>query len=141
MQMPQRMQGMRDIFNRAIPQFDQASLFGQPTAPPPQPMPQFQPVQQNYTPQTGGPTPRTPVPNPMPHFQALMQNFRPPTGGPTPMTPQQPPPFEPPQPMPFIEPRPMQMQMPNFSYLGGQTAPPDPMMMMPPNMKGMFGVR
>jgi hypothetical protein len=56
--------------------------------------------------------------------------------------PQQPPPFEMPQPMPFIQSQPMQMQMPNFSQMGGRTAPPDPAMNMTmPSMKGLFGVR
>ena len=101
--------------------------------------PMFDLTQQTFTPQTGGPTPRTPVPNPTAQFQALQQNFTPQVAGPTP---QQPPPFVPPTPMPFIN-RPMpQFQQPNFSFLGGQIAPPNPAMNMTmPSMKGLFGIR
>jgi hypothetical protein len=78
-------------------------------------------------------------PTPMGQFNTVMQNFTPQVAGPTP---QQPPPFVPPTPMPFINtPRPV-MQQPNFSFLGGQIAPPDPAMNMTmPSMKGLFGVR
>ena len=85
------------------------------------------------------PAPMTPVPNSTAQFQTLQQNFTPQVAGPNP---QQPPPFVPPTPMPFIN-RPMpQFQQPNFSFLGGRMAPPDPAMNMTmPSMKGLFGIR